>query len=502
MSVSPDSLVGTNELSTREATVMSYSRSSQGLLALAVLLSWSLAMPLGAATAPAGTGRRDGQPLLAGQAAGAAEDQDLHGAGGEEARAQQGRRRRARLDGHVLPRRRLQPRGADDRRRRRAGDDRLHRQRQRPGPPRSQTPSATTARATGRTAGCSTSPATPMRAGSARRSSKTSGRWTPPIPGRSSSSWPSACRTSPSALRPGPGQPRRHMDGDAQRRHGQRRGMRLAPFVEALAALKAAGAPKIDLIKFDMCLMAQVEVMDAIAPYASLASPPRARAGHRVSEPPGAPRARQQSEDVAAPVRPDDGPGVGRLLRRGGRGHRDQFGDRPRQGPGPRRRRRRARRRARPGARPRPGRGRAPGPRRTSTAARTAAGSSPPTTSASSWRSSPGRTKRRRSGPSSRRSRPPSEAAVVEHAEGRPTMARPVRDLLPGRTAGSTRDYASIPFSRGGWDEFLQRGLAASAAAAGAAAGSACASRRPIRPACTLSARGSRCAGPSRGAPP
>ena len=46
-------------------------------------------------------------------------------------------------------------------------------------------------------------------------------------------------------------------------------GMRLAPFVEALAALKAAGAPKLDLIVFDMCLMAQVEVMDAIAPYAS-----------------------------------------------------------------------------------------------------------------------------------------------------------------------------------------------------------------------------------------
>ncbi len=46
-------------------------------------------------------------------------------------------------------------------------------------------------------------------------------------------------------------------------------GMRLAPFVDALAALKAAGAPKLDLIAFDMCLMAQVEVMDAIAPYAT-----------------------------------------------------------------------------------------------------------------------------------------------------------------------------------------------------------------------------------------
>ena len=46
-------------------------------------------------------------------------------------------------------------------------------------------------------------------------------------------------------------------------------GMRLAPFIDGLAALKAAGAPKLDLIAFDMCLMAQVEVMDAIAPYAS-----------------------------------------------------------------------------------------------------------------------------------------------------------------------------------------------------------------------------------------
>ena len=46
-------------------------------------------------------------------------------------------------------------------------------------------------------------------------------------------------------------------------------GMRLAPFIEGLAALKAAGAPKLDLIAFDMCLMAQVEVMDAIAPYAA-----------------------------------------------------------------------------------------------------------------------------------------------------------------------------------------------------------------------------------------
>jgi len=44
-------------------------------------------------------------------------------------------------------------------------------------------------------------------------------------------------------------------------------GMKLAPFVEGLAALQAAGAPKLDLAVFDMCLMAQVEVMDAIAPY-------------------------------------------------------------------------------------------------------------------------------------------------------------------------------------------------------------------------------------------
>ena len=46
-------------------------------------------------------------------------------------------------------------------------------------------------------------------------------------------------------------------------------GMKLAPFVQGLEALKQAGAPKFDVIGFDMCLMAQVEVMDAIAPYAS-----------------------------------------------------------------------------------------------------------------------------------------------------------------------------------------------------------------------------------------
>jgi len=46
-------------------------------------------------------------------------------------------------------------------------------------------------------------------------------------------------------------------------------GMKLAPFIQGLEALKKAGAPKFDVIGFDMCLMAQVEVMDAIAPYAS-----------------------------------------------------------------------------------------------------------------------------------------------------------------------------------------------------------------------------------------
>ena len=46
-------------------------------------------------------------------------------------------------------------------------------------------------------------------------------------------------------------------------------GMMLAPFIQGLEALRAAGAPKLDVLAFDMCLMAQVEVMDAIAPYAS-----------------------------------------------------------------------------------------------------------------------------------------------------------------------------------------------------------------------------------------
>ena len=46
-------------------------------------------------------------------------------------------------------------------------------------------------------------------------------------------------------------------------------GMKLAPFIQGLEALKKAGAPKFDVIGFDMCLMAQVEVMDAISPYAS-----------------------------------------------------------------------------------------------------------------------------------------------------------------------------------------------------------------------------------------
>ncbi|MEO7794159.1 MAG: clostripain-related cysteine peptidase [Thermoanaerobaculia bacterium] len=46
-------------------------------------------------------------------------------------------------------------------------------------------------------------------------------------------------------------------------------GMKLAPFIQGLEALKNAGAPKFDILAFDMCLMAQVEVMDAIAPYAS-----------------------------------------------------------------------------------------------------------------------------------------------------------------------------------------------------------------------------------------
>ncbi|MEO8195350.1 MAG: clostripain-related cysteine peptidase, partial [Thermoanaerobaculia bacterium] len=45
-------------------------------------------------------------------------------------------------------------------------------------------------------------------------------------------------------------------------------GMKLAPFIQGLEALKKAGAPKLDVIGFDMCLMAQVEVMDAISPYA------------------------------------------------------------------------------------------------------------------------------------------------------------------------------------------------------------------------------------------
>ncbi len=48
-----------------------------------------------------------------------------------------------------------------------------------------------------------------------------------------------------------------------------RGGMKLAPFIQGLETLKKAGAPKFDVIGFDMCLMAQVEVMDAIAPYAS-----------------------------------------------------------------------------------------------------------------------------------------------------------------------------------------------------------------------------------------
>ncbi|MEO8196144.1 MAG: clostripain-related cysteine peptidase, partial [Thermoanaerobaculia bacterium] len=46
-------------------------------------------------------------------------------------------------------------------------------------------------------------------------------------------------------------------------------GMKLAPFIQGLEVLKKAGAPKLDVIGFDMCLMAQVEVMDAISPYAS-----------------------------------------------------------------------------------------------------------------------------------------------------------------------------------------------------------------------------------------
>jgi hypothetical protein len=46
-------------------------------------------------------------------------------------------------------------------------------------------------------------------------------------------------------------------------------GMKLAPFIQSLAALKSAGAPAFDVITFDMCLMAQVEVMDAISPYAA-----------------------------------------------------------------------------------------------------------------------------------------------------------------------------------------------------------------------------------------
>jgi hypothetical protein len=45
----------------------------------------------------------------------------------------------------------------------------------------------------------------------------------------------------------------------------------LVGMIQALDTLKKAGAPPIDLMVFDMCLMSQLEVMDAISPYASYA---------------------------------------------------------------------------------------------------------------------------------------------------------------------------------------------------------------------------------------
>jgi hypothetical protein len=46
-------------------------------------------------------------------------------------------------------------------------------------------------------------------------------------------------------------------------------GLKLAGLISALDTLKKAGAPTFDLMVFDMCLMSQVEVMDAISPYVS-----------------------------------------------------------------------------------------------------------------------------------------------------------------------------------------------------------------------------------------
>lgn len=46
-------------------------------------------------------------------------------------------------------------------------------------------------------------------------------------------------------------------------------GLKLAGLISALDALKKSGAPTFDLMVFDMCLMSQVEVMDAISPYVS-----------------------------------------------------------------------------------------------------------------------------------------------------------------------------------------------------------------------------------------
>lgn len=48
-------------------------------------------------------------------------------------------------------------------------------------------------------------------------------------------------------------------------------GLKLAGLISALDALKKGGAPTFDLMVFDMCLMSQVEVMDAISPYVSYA---------------------------------------------------------------------------------------------------------------------------------------------------------------------------------------------------------------------------------------
>ena len=153
-----------------------------------------------------GAGRSSGEcPDLRfpGQEAAGAQGEELRQAQGrEEGREEQGRRRRARLDGHVLPRRRLQPRGADARRHRRVGDDRLHRQREPARPPRSH-PRARQARRQ-----LVEQPPALRHARQHERQDQVedaraiSRRWTPPIPRRSSGSSPSGCRTSPPSTTP------------------------------------------------------------------------------------------------------------------------------------------------------------------------------------------------------------------------------------------------------------------------------------------------------------